>query len=99
YDAATGSNIELVTLEELKKTVAYSILPLITPTRAMAASPSPANRTEPTKEFLDILRKPTASCQPEVYREYLLINHGCQRTQKAACTGLSKLPSKASVVA
>lgn len=93
--SAESTNIELITLDKLKKIISSSVVPFINfPEPSSVLAPKV---TTVSDAILKNLRNPELGAHPDIYREYLLLN-GCQRTQKAAAAGLSKIPSTDSVV-
>jgi Restriction endonuclease len=93
--SAVHTNIELVSLDELKRVIASSIIPFISFPRLIPFATS--TEVEVSDVILKNLRSPNMDTHPDIYREYLLSN-GCQRTQRAAAKGLSKIHSTDSVV-
>lgn len=93
--SAQSTNIELITLDELKQVISGSVVPFISfPEQAQAS----VQMVEAVSDsVLNNLRNPKPETHPEIYREYLILS-GCQKTQKAAAAGLSKIPSTDSVV-
>lgn len=94
-ESAKSTNIELITLDELKKVISASIVPIIVfPDLSHISIP----KVEVVSDFvINNLRNPELGTHPDIYKEYLLLN-GCQRTQKAAAAGLSKIPTTDSVI-
>ena len=93
--SAEHTNIELISLGDLKRIIASSIVPFIGFLKPIPfAAPT---KNEVSEVLLKNLRSPNVDTHPDIYREYLLLS-GCQRTQKAAATGLSKIHSEGSVV-
>lgn len=94
-ESAKSTNIELITLDELKKVISASVVPFISfPKLSHISVPKVVAVSD---SVLKNLRNPEPGTHPDIYREYLLLN-GCQRTQKAAAAGLSKIPTTDSVV-
>ncbi len=94
-ESAKSTNIELITLDELKEIISASVVPFMN-------FPEPSHRPLPkvmtvSGLALKNLRNPEIGTHPDIYRAYLLLNR-CQRTQKAAAAGLSKIHTTYSVV-
>lgn len=91
-----NTNIELVSLDDLKRIISSSVIPVIKFSDSLRSAVMPkANFVG--DEILSYLRNPDVNAHPDVYREYLMRN-SCQRTQKAAASGLSKIQSTESTL-
>jgi len=93
--SAENTNIELISLDDLRKIISSNLIPYISTSKSITIKEPRAAIV--SDAILQNLRNPKAGTHPDIYREYLLKN-GCQRTQKAAATGLSKIPSSESIV-
>ena len=93
--AANKTNIELVSFSELEQVIASSVVPFVSTSKALNSSND--NTFFASDCVLKKLRISEFSDFPEEYRSYLLMNH-CQKTQKAAARGLSKIELNKSVL-
>jgi hypothetical protein len=93
--SSNNTNIHLLTFAELRKLIGKSLGR--TPYRPAVSGGRGPGAVDNTKEMIASLRTPKANTFPEVYRPFLIEN-GNLEIQKAAASGLSKLPHQGSLL-
>lgn len=96
-NGSKNTNIELITLNELKKIIAQNIIPvkLLNFDKKVVSKPIAIEKV--SIDILNNLKYPEKGDYAEIYKEYLLSTM-CQKTQKSACIGLSKINSVDAVI-
>ncbi|MDD0801409.1 MULTISPECIES: restriction endonuclease [Acinetobacter] len=92
-----NTNIDLITFNDLKMIIALNIVPLKELNINKCDNYNQVRRINISNEIIKKLKNPNNGDYAEIYRDYLLSNM-CQKTQKSACIGLSKIDSTESVL-